>query len=147
MKIAIACDHGGLELKSALVDQLGAWSHEVLDQGVNGPDSVDYPDYAVKVARLVASGEADLGVLVCGTGIGMSMAANKVPGIRAALAGDEFSARMAREHNDANILCVGNRVLGLGSGVSVVKAWLDATFEGGRHQKRLDKIHNLEPTK
>ena len=147
MKIAIACDHGGLELKDALVAKLGEWSHDVVDQGVNGPDSVDYPDYAFKVTDLVASGGADLGILVCGTGIGMSIAANKVPGIRAALAGDEFSARMARAHNDANVLCVGNRVLGLGSGVGVVKAWLDASFEGGRHQNRLDKIHSREPQK
>ncbi len=147
MKIAIACDHGGLELKTALVEKLQSWSHEVVDRGVNGPESVDYPDYALDVARRVASGEVDLGVLVCGTGIGMSIAANKVPGIRAALAGDEFSARMARQHNNANVLCLGNRVLGLGTGAGILEAWLKAEYEGGRHQRRLDKIHAAEGPK
>ena len=147
MKIAIACDHGGLELKNALVEKLQSWSHEVVDRGVNGPESVDYPDYALDVAHRVASGEVDLGVLVCGTGIGMSIAANKVPGIRAALAGDEFSARMARQHNNANVLCLGNRVLGLGTGAGILEAWLKAEYEGGRHQRRLDKIHAAEGPK
>jgi ribose 5-phosphate isomerase B len=140
MKIAIACDHGGLELKDAVVASLGEWGHDVADLGVNDHGSVDYPDYALRVTRQVTSGEADLGVLVCGTGIGMSIAANKVSGIRAALAGDEFSARMARAHNDANVLCLGNRVVGFGAGVGIVRAWLEARFEGARHQRRLDKI-------
>ncbi len=140
MKIAIACDHGGLELKDAVVASLGEWGHDVVDLGVNERSSVDYPDYALRVAQQVTSGEADLGVLVCGTGIGMSIAANKVAGIRAALAGDELSARMARAHNDANVLCLGNRVVGLGAGVGIVRAWLEARFEGARHQRRLDKI-------
>lgn len=143
MKISIACDHGGLELKDAVASALVQWGHEVADQGVNEASSVDYPDYAARVARQVTTGEAELGVLVCGTGIGMSIAANKVPGVRAALAGDEFSARMARAHNDANILCLGNRVVGLGAGVGIVKAWLDSAFEGERHQRRLDKIERI----
>lgn len=144
MRIAIACDHGGLELKGLLVDRLGAWRHEVQDLGTWEPASVDYPDYAFRVARAVAAGTADLGVLVCGTGIGMSIAANKIPGIRAALAGDEFSARMAREHNNANVLCLGGRVLGPDRALAMVQAWLEARFEGGRHQLRLDKIHAVE---
>jgi ribose 5-phosphate isomerase B len=143
MKISIACDHGGLELKGAVASALARWGHEVSDQGVNDPRSVDYPDYALRVARQVASGEAELGVLVCGTGIGMSIAANKVRGIRAALAGDEFSARMARAHNDANVLCLGNRVVGIGAGVDIVKAWLESSFEGDRHQRRLDRIEEI----
>jgi ribose 5-phosphate isomerase B len=131
-------------LKRLLVEKLREWNYEVLDLGVQSLESVDYPDYAFVVANAVAQGGADLGVLVCGTGIGMSIAANKVPGIRAALAGDEFSARMAREHNDANVLCLGGRVLGPDRALCILKAWLEASFEGGRHQRRLDKIHAAE---
>lgn len=147
MKLAVACDHGGLELKRAVVAALKEWGHEVKDLGVEGSDSVDYPDYAAAVARHVAEGATELGVLVCGTGIGMSIAANKVPGVRAALAGDGYSARMAREHNDANVLCMGNRVVGTEKGVYILKSWLDAEFGGGRHQRRIDKIAALEQGK
>lgn len=143
-RVAVACDHGGLDLKILLVGKLREGKYEVQDLGVQSPDSVDYPDYALAVARAVARGNADLGILLCGTGIGMSIAANKVPGIRAALAGDEFSARMAREHNDANVLCLGGRVLGPDRAVAILWAWLDARFEGGRHQRRIDKIHAAE---
>lgn len=143
-RVAVACDHGGLDLKELLVGKLREWQYEVTDFGVHLPESVDYPDYAVLVARAVSDGETDLGVLVCGTGIGMSIAANKVKGIRAALAGDELSARMAREHNDANVLCLGGRVVGPDLAVAMLRAWLDARFEGGRHQRRIDKIHAAE---
>ena len=143
-RVAVACDHGGLDLKELLVGKLREWKYEVTDFGVHRPESVDYPDYAVLVARAVSDGETDLGVLVCGTGIGMSIAANKVRGIRAALAGDELSARMAREHNDANVLCLGGRIVGPDLAVAMLRAWLDARFEGGRHQRRIDKIHAAE---
>jgi ribose 5-phosphate isomerase B len=133
-----------LDLKQLVVGKLRDWQYEVQDFGVQGPDSVDYPDYALLVARAVAEGRADRGVLVCGTGIGMSIAANKVAGIRAALASDEFSARMAREHNDANVLCLGGRVLGPDRALAILGAWLEARFEGGRHQRRIDKIHAAE---
>ena len=120
------------------------WGHTVEDLGVNESDSVDYPDYAFAVGRAVVSGEVELGVLVCGTGIGMSISANKVPGVRAALAGDAYSARMARLHNDANVLCMGNRVVGIEKGLFILRTWLEAAFEGGRHQRRLDKIAAAE---
>lgn len=143
-KIQIACDHGGLELKTLLSAKLAEWGYDVVDLGVNDPASVDYPDYALELAREVAAGPDRLGVLVCGTGIGMSIAANKVPGIRAAMVGDEFSARMAREHNNANVICLGGRVVGPDRGVAILRAFLDARFEGGRHQRRLDKIAAAE---
>ena len=114
------------------------------DVGTNSTDSVDYPDFAERVALLVANGEADSGILVCGTGIGISIAANKVPGIRAALATDPFMARMAKEHNNANVLVLGGRVIDEAKAKELVGAWLDADFEGGRHQQRLDKIAELE---
>ncbi len=142
--IAIGSDHGGFELKSAikrLLDQRGL-SYD--DCGTDNGDSVDYPDFGEKVARKVASGAAVKGILVCGTGIGMSIVANKFPHVRAALATDPFMARMAKEHNNANILVLGGRVLDQGLAVEMVATWLDATFEGGRHQGRLDKIAALE---
>lgn len=143
-KVLIACDHGGIELKQQLAGDLASWGCEVVDLGVNEPTSVDYPEYALKLGRGVVAGDGELGVLVCGTGIGMSIAANKVPGIRAAMVGDEYSARMARQHNDANVICLGGRVLGPDRARAILKAFLDAEFEGGRHQRRLDLITAAE---
>ena len=144
MKIAVGSDHGGLTLKEAIVSFLQGRNIEVIDLGTNSESSVDYPDFGEKVARTVAEGKADQGIVVCGTGIGISIAANKIPGIRAALVTDLFMARMAREHNDANALALGGRILTPEQGCELVAAWLDATFEGGRHQGRLDKIAALE---
>ena len=145
MKIALGSDHGGYSLKQSLIPFLQERDIQVADAGTNnGEDSVDYPDFAERVALLVSHGEADSGILVCGTGIGISIAANKVPGIRAALVTDVFMARMAKEHNNANILVLGGRVLDEQKACDLVGAWLDATFEGGRHQGRLDKITELE---
>jgi len=143
-KVLIACDHGGIELKNQLAADLAAWEYEVVDLGVNDRVSVDYPDYALKLGRSVVAGDAELGVLVCGTGIGMSIAANKVHGVRAAMVGDEFSARMARQHNNANVICLGGRVLGPDRARAILKAFMDAEFEGGRHQRRLDIITAAE---
>lgn len=142
--IVIGSDHGGLSHKCAITSYLTGRGLEVTDAGTNGDASVDYPDFGRKVAELVASGQADSGILVCGTGIGMSIAANKVPGIRAALVTDAFMARMAKEHNNANILVLGGRVLDEQKACELVGAWLDASFEGGRHQGRLDKIAEIE---
>jgi ribose 5-phosphate isomerase B len=144
MKIVVGSDHGGLQVKDAVIAQLKGRGHEVVDAGTNGTVSVDYPDFGEKVAGMVSCGEADQGVLVCGTGIGMSIVANKFPGIRAALVTDAFMARMSREHNNANILVLGGRVVTPETAEELVAAWLDATFEGGRHQARLDKIAALE---
>ena len=142
--IIIGSDHGGLVLKTSLDSYLKRRGYEVTDAGTNGDASVDYPDFGQKVAETVIAGEAELGILICGTGIGMSIAANKIPGIRAALVTDVFMARMAKEHNNANVLVLGGRVLDEQKACDLVGAWLDATFEGGRHQVRLDKITALE---
>jgi len=145
MKIALGSDHGGYSLKQSLIPFLQERDIQVADAGTNnGDDSVDYPDFAERVALLVSHGEVAAGILVCGTGIGISIAANKIPGIRAALVTDVFMARMAREHNNANILVLGGRVLDEQKACDLVGAWLDATFEGGRHQGRLDKIADIE---
>lgn len=143
-KIAIGSDHGGLELKNSILKYLNENNYEVIDCGTETDASVDYPDFGEKVAKMVSSGEADEGVLICGTGIGMSITANKFKGIRAALVHNEFTAKMAREHNNANILVLGGRVLSVEVGVKLVKIWQESAFEGGRHQGRLDKIHELE---
>jgi ribose 5-phosphate isomerase B len=142
--LVIGSDHGGLTLKSAIADYLKERGIELIDAGTASDASVDYPDFGLKVAELVAAGQAERGILVCGTGIGMSIAANKVPGIRAALVTDPFMARMAKEHNNANILVLGGRVLDRRQAAELVAAWLDASFEGGRHQGRLDKIAEIE---
>ena len=142
--IIIGSDHGGLILKTALNSYLVRRGIKVTDAGTISDASVDYPDFGQKVAEAVIAGEAELGILICGTGIGMSIAANKIPGIRAALVTDVFMARMAREHNNANVLVLGGRVLDEQKACDLVGAWLDATFEGGRHQARLDKITALE---
>jgi ribose 5-phosphate isomerase B len=142
--IIIGSDHGGLVLKTALKSYLVRRGFTVSDAGTDTDASVDYPDFGRKVAETVAAGTAELGILICGTGIGMSIAANKVPGIRAALVTDVFMARMAREHNNANVLVLGGRVLDEQKACDLAGAWLDATFEGGRHQCRLDKITEIE---
>ncbi len=143
--IAIASDHGGFELKEqirTLLEQ--AEGITVQDEGVKDTESVDYPDYARKVTDAVTGGQAAAGILVCGTGIGMSIAANKVPGIRAALCHNEATARLSREHNDANVLVLGGRVLESEDALQMVRCWLATPFEGGRHQRRVDGIHKME---
>jgi ribose 5-phosphate isomerase B len=142
--IVLGSDHGGLELKEAIQAALAARGLDVNDYGTDNGDSVDYPDFAEKVAGAVSRGDAELGILVCGTGIGLSIVANKLPGVRAALATDEFMAQMAKEHNNANILVLGGRVLTAEKAVKLVNIWLDTHYEGGRHQRRLDKITQLE---
>jgi ribose 5-phosphate isomerase B len=144
MRVAVGSDHAGLSLKRALVRELARLGHEVDDRGAFDEASVDYPDFAGAVAAEVAAGRAERGVLVCGTGIGMSIAANKHRGIRAALCGSEYEARMARAHNDANVLCLGSRVVGEGLAVSILGAFLAGAFEGGRHAQRLAKIEKAE---
>ena len=143
-KIVAGSDHAGLKLRAEAVRIAREKGFEVEDLGPFSADSVDYPDYAQRVAAAVAAGQARFGILVCGTGIGMSIAANKVPGVRAALCGSEFEARMTRAHNDANVLCLGERVLGVGLAGAIVTAFLEQPFEGGRHQKRLDKLQAIE---
>lgn len=140
----IASDHGGLELKEAVRRFLEERGIATRDLGTLDSESVDYPDFGEKVAAEVSRGDAERGVLICGTGIGMSIVANKFPRVRAALVTDEFTARMAKEHNDANVLVLGGRVLRTEQALHLVAAWLDAVFEGGRHQKRLDKIALIE---
>lgn len=144
MKFAVGSDHGGLELKQAVCEMLMQRGLEVTDYGTFSDDSVDYPDFGAKVAHAVSTGEVDRGILVCGTGIGMSIIANKFPGIRAALVHDEFTAQMSKEHNNANILVMGGRILSVEQGVKLAEIWLDTEFEGGRHQNRLLKIAAAE---
>ncbi len=144
MKIVIGSDHGGFHLKEVLKQHLAERGFEFNDAGTYTEDSCDYPDIALKVCREITEGKAERGILVCGTGIGMSMAANKVKGIRAALCGDVFSATMSREHNDANVICMGERVLGPGLAISILDAWLDTEFAGGRHARRVSKIMAIE---
>ena len=143
-KVAIACDHAGTELKKAIGALLEKRGFEVQDFGTHGNDSVDYPDFASEVSRRVGSGEAAFGVLVCGTGIGMSIVANKYRGVRAALCHNEFEARATRQHNDANVLCLGERSVGLGLGLAIAEAFFDTAFEGGRHMRRVQKIADAE---
>jgi ribose 5-phosphate isomerase B len=143
-RIAFGSDHAGLALRAEAVRVAREAGLEVEDLGPFSADSVDYPDYAARVGQAVAEGRARLGVLVCGTGIGMCIAANKVKGVRAAHCTTEYEARMARAHNDANVLCMGERVIGLGVGGAVVAAFLAQAFEGGRHQRRVDKISALD---
>ena len=142
--IAIGSDHGGVVLKEAIKEFLQRRGLVVEDLGTSGQASVDYPDFGEKVSRLVSSGRADQGILVCGTGIGMSIVANKFPGVRAALINDEFTARMSKEHNNANILVLGGRVVDVPEALRMVAIWLDTAFEAGRHQQRLDKIAQIE---
>ena len=144
MKIAIGSDHGGFSVKEIAKPHLEKLGYEVIDFGTNTPDSCHYPIYAEKVARAVASGEADKGILICGTGIGMSIAANKIPGIRAAAVSDCFTAKATRQHNDSNILCLGERTVGPGLALRIIDTFLAAPFEGGRHQTRIDMMMALE---
>lgn len=144
MKIVLAADHGGFELKEFIKEYLLVKNYEVVDEGTHEEVSVDYPEYAEKAAAKVLSKEADLGIIFCGTGIGISIAANKVNGIRAALCHDIFTAKMSRMHNNANILALGGRLLGKGIAIEIVEAFLKTEYEGGRHQNRLDKITDIE---
>ena len=147
MKIAMGADHGGYSLKEVVKKHLVEAGHEVLDLGTHDTESCNYPVYAEKVAYAVADKDADLGVLICGTGIGMSIAANKVKGIRAAAVSDCFTAQATREHNDSNIICLGERIVGPGLAMRIVDTWLEASFQGGRHQTRVDMINELENNK
>lgn len=144
MKIAISSDHGGNNLRKEMVNLLNEMGIEYQDFGPHTDDSVDYPDYATPVAEAVVKGEADRGILICGTGIGMSIAANKVKGIRCALVHDVFSAKATRGHNDSNVLAMGERVVGGGLAREIARTWLTEEFEGGRHEKRVQKITDLE---
>jgi ribose 5-phosphate isomerase B len=145
MRIALGSDHAGYDMKTVLAKSLTDWGHETLDLGTdNGTDSVDYPDFGAAVGRSVTSGVCDFGIAICGTGIGMSIAANKVPGVRAAVVHDVTSAHLAREHNHANVLCLGARVLGPVVAVEAVAAWLNAIPGDGRHVTRIAKLDELD---
>lgn len=144
MKIAIGSDHAGFEMKALIVKIIREMGFEVNDMGTDSSCSVDYPDYAFTVAQAVSNGEYERGILICGTGIGMSIVANKLKNIRAALCNDLFTAKMSRLHNDANILCIGARVIGSDLAKEIVKVWLTTSFEGERHLKRLEKINLIE---
>lgn len=144
MKVAIASDHGGIRIRQEIKQLMEEMGIEYIDFGCECESSVDYPDYAIPVAEKVASGEVDRGILICGTGIGMSIAANKVKGVRCALVHDVYSARLTREHNDSNVLAMGERVIGPGLAREIAKVWLTTEFEGGRHANRVNKIHQYE---
>ena len=144
MKIAIGCDHGGIVLKDAVTSTLEALGAEVVDLGTNSTDSVDYPTYGLKVAETVASGQCDAGVIMCGTGIGISISANKVPGIRCAVVTNTYMAKLTKNHNNANIISLGGRVITPDEAKDIVTAWYTAEYEGGRHQRRLDMITDIE---
>ena len=146
MKIALGCDHGGLEHKNAILAHLKERGFEVEDFGIYEQVSVDYPDIAIKVANAIKDGDCQRGILVCGTGIGMSLAANKVKGIRAAACSEHFSAKYTRLHNDSNIICLGGRVIGIGTALELVDLFVDTEFEGGRHATRVGKIAEIEAT-
>lgn len=144
MKLAIASDHVGLELKPVIIDYLKELGHVVKDFGAYSTDRTDYPKYGRKVAEEVAAGNFDGGILICGTGVGISIAANKVKGIRAVVCSEPYSAKLSKEHNNTNILAFGSRVVGPELAKMIVKAWLDAEFEGGRHARRVEMIGNIE---
>ena len=144
MKIAVGCDHGGLEHKNAIAEHLKSEGFEVEDFGIYENKSVDYPEIALKVANSIKNGENELGILVCGTGIGMSLAANKVNGIRAAACSEHFSSKYTRLHNNSNILCLGGRVIGIGTALELCDIFVNTEFEGGRHQRRIDMITEIE---
>ena len=138
--IAIACDHAGFALKNELQQQLSDMGHEVLDLGTNSEDSVDYPDFGFAMAQAIRDGRAEQGVLVCGSGIGISIAANRYPEVRAALIHDALGARMCRQHNDANVICFGGRMIGIETAKDCLKLFLETEFEGGRHGRRVNKL-------
>ena len=144
MKIVIGCDHAGLELKLELISLLNEMGVECVDYGTDGLQSVDYPDFGELVSDAVSSGRAERGILICGTGVGMSMVANKFPSVRASLCNDLFTAKMSRMHNDANILVIGGRIVGKDLAKEIVRTWFSTPFEGGRHSRRLDKIRQIE---
>ncbi|MBT5549731.1 MAG: ribose 5-phosphate isomerase B [Nitrospina sp.] len=143
-KIAIASDHGGFDLKESVIAHLLNTGWEVDDLGPHSGDSVDYPDFGVKLAEEVADKKVERGIVICGTGIGMSIVVNRYPGIRGTLCSDVFTAKLCREHNDSNILIMGGRVIGKGLAAEIVNTWLNTDFEGGRHQRRLDKINQID---
>lgn len=147
MKIGIGNDHSALELKEEIIGFLKEKGHEVIDYGTNSTESCDYPVYGEKVARAVVSGEVEQGILICGTGLGISLAANKVRGIRAAVCSEPYTARMARQHNNCNVLAFGARVVGTELAKMIVDTWLSTEFEGGRHQRRVDMIMAIEENK
>ena len=144
MKIAVACDHGGLNLKNKIKDYLQSSGYEIIDFGTDSTKSCDYPDFALPAAEAVASGECERGIIVCTTGIGVSMVANKVPGVRCALCQDTFCAELTRRHNDANVLAMGEKAVDGSVAVEIVDIFLKTEFEGGRHQRRVDKITAVE---
>ncbi|PLR81168.1 ribose 5-phosphate isomerase B [Bacillus canaveralius] len=144
MKVAIASDHGGVNIRQEIISLMKDLKIEYVDLGCDCETSVDYPDYAIPVAEKVSRGEVDRGILICGTGIGMSIAANKVQGIRCALVHDIFSAKVTREHNNSNILAMGERVIGPGLARGIAEVWLTTSFEGGRHENRVNKISTYE---
>jgi ribose 5-phosphate isomerase B len=144
MRIAIGCDHRGFAVKQKLMELLARLKHEVIDVGANTGESIDYSDVACVVAEKVSRGEVDRGILICGTGIGMSIAANKLPGVRAAPCHDDLSAEMSRRHNDLNVLCLSANMLGEKVIDRMVEIWLNTEFEGGRHARRVEKISQLE---
>ena len=145
MRIAIGSDHRGFALKEALKELLAELGHEWVDLGCQGEEAVDYPDIARPVAEAVAAGEYERGILICGSGVGMSIAANKVKGVRAALCHDTFAGRLTRRHNDANVLCLGGWCIGRGVAEDIVRVFLSEDFEGGRHARRVEKIRAMEP--
>jgi len=144
VRIAIGSDHAGFQLKSHFIDVLKQAGHEVVDFGTDSEESVDYPAFCAAVGRAVANGEADRGIVLGGSGQGEQIAANKVNGVRAALCNDEWTARLSRQHNDANVLAMGGRIVGYGLADDILRLWLDTPFEGGRHQRRLDQISAIE---
>lgn len=144
MKIALACDHGGLQLKNAIIKHLKEAGHEIVDFGTESSDSCDYPDFALPAAEAVAEKRCDKGIVVCSTGIGVSMVANKVPGVRCAHCHDTYCAEFTRLHNDANMLALGEKVVGIGYALKIADTFLNTEFEGGRHQRRVDKITQIE---
>ena len=144
MRIAIGCDHGAYLLKNKVADHLRKAGYEVVDFGTNGPESCDYPDFAAAAARAVASGECEKGIVLCTTGIGVSITANKIKGIRCALLSDVLSAKMTRLHNDTNMMALGQGMVGPMLATEIVDIWLDTAFEGGRHQRRVDKVMAIE---
>ena len=144
MKIAMGNDHTGIELKNIIKECVEGKGYEVIDLGTNAPESCDYPVYGEKVGRAVADGEADLGIAICGTGVGISLACNKVKGIRACVCSEPYTAKLSRQHNNSNVLAFGSRVVGSELAKMITEAWLDAAFEGGRHQRRVDMVMEIE---
>lgn len=144
MTIAIGCDHAGIELKEEIISLLKNLNIQFIDFGTDTPESVDYPDFGEKVSEAVSTGKIEKGILICGTGIGMSIVANKFPGIRASLCNELFTAKMSRLHNDANILVLGGRIVGKDLAKEIVRTWVNTPFEGNRHSRRLDKISKIE---